>query len=433
MNSPKVFSIALVCFLVISCKTDDSPGPIPSPAAKPNILLIIADDMGLDATPGFSEGSVKPSMPNLEALMSTGVSFRNFWSAPVCSPTRATILTGRYGVKTGVVGVGDEISTSETSIQKYLDNNTDRAYSHAVIGKWHLSSSATNPTAMGVGYYAGLLNGGVPSYTNWQFTENGSSAVTNEYSTTKFTDLAIDWVAQQDQPWFLWLAHNAPHTPFHLPPSSLHHQGDLPSDEASITANPLPYYMAAIEAMDTETGRLLSSLSEEDRANTIIIFIGDNGTPNQVAQAPYSRQTAKGSLYQGGVNVPMVISGNGVTRNGVFESALVNSTDLFATIADIAGTGSSQIQDSHSIKDILTSSGQTIREIAYSEVAENNVTGYAIRNSTYKLIVFEDGTREFYNLIQDPYESDDLLDNTLSTVETSNLTQLQAQALDIRG
>lgn len=435
MNKLSILFAFLSLLIFTACQSNDSesiPETEPEPSSAPNVLLIIADDMGLDATPGFTEGSAKPNMPNLEALMASGLTFENFWSAPVCSPTRATILTGRYGTHSGVLGVGDNITTSETSLQAYMDDNSATAYSHAVIGKWHLSNNSSNPNNMGIDHYAGLLGGGVGSYTNWTLTENGSTSQSTEYITTKFTDLAIDWVSQQNSPWFLWLAYNAPHTPFHLPPSNLHTQGNLPADDASIDANPTPYYLAAIEAMDSEMGRLLSSMSAEERNNTIIIFIGDNGTPNQVAQSPYSRQTAKGSLYQGGINVPLVVAGNGVSRAGNRETALINSTDLFATIADLTGAGSNSVHDSNSFRSLFTTGNQTIRDFAYSEVDENNVAGYAIRNQIYKLIVFDNGDRELYNLIDDPYEANDLLSGNLSTQENTALVLLEAAAAEIR-
>jgi arylsulfatase A-like enzyme len=285
---------------------------------------------------------------------------------------------------------------------------------------------------MGIDHYAGLLGGGVNSYTNWILTENGSTSQSTEYVTTKFTDLAIDWVSQQNNPWFLWLAYNAPHTPFHLPPSDLHTQGNLPADDASIDANPTPYYLAAIEAMDSEMGRLLNSMSAEERNNTIIIFIGDNGTPNQVAQSPYSRQTAKGTLYQGGINVPLVVAGNGVSRAGNRETALINSTDLFATIADLTGAGGNSVHDSNSFRPLFTTGNQTIRDFAYSEVVQNDVAGYAIRNQTYKLSAFDSGDRELFNLVDDPYEANDLLSGNLSTPENAALVLLEAAAAEIR-
>ncbi|KYG74480.1 arylsulfatase A-like enzyme [Roseivirga ehrenbergii] len=432
MTITKAFRILVVGLVLSICKADTY-AQVKQQDSPPNILLIIADDMGLDAMPGFPEGSVKPYMPNLEALMNSGVSFLNFWSAPLCTPTRATILTGKYGVNTGILSVGNRITTKETSLQKYIDEKAPTDYAHAVIGKWHLSNNASNPTDMGVGYYAGILSGTVQSYTSWPLTENGKTSTNTEYTTTKLTDLAIDWLGAQSQPWFLWMAYNAPHTPFHLPPADLHHQGSLSSDTRSIARNPLPYYMAALEAMDTEIGRLLATIPEEERSNTIVIFIGDNGTPNRVAQSPYSRKKAKGTLYQGGVNVPMVVSGKGVTRAGATETALVNSTDLFATIANLTGIENRVINDSQSFVAMFSQANQEGRDVIYTESIEANSAGYAIRNSKFKLIVYANGNEEFYDLENDPYETENLLNRTLSTAEASAKTELKNKALEIRG
>ena len=397
--------------------TNDPDNPI-----KPNILLIIADDMGLDASPGYSIGNNKPNMPHLQSLISSGIRFENVWSNPVCSPTRATILTGRYGFRTNVLSAGDVLSTAENSLFDVFNNNAPD-YSHAVIGKWHLSHNPTHPNSMGVDYFAGLLNGGVQSYTSWNFTENGQTSSTTEYSTTKFTDLAIDWVDTQTQPWLLWLAYNAPHTPFHLPPDNLHSQGNLPTDEASIEANPLPYYLAMIEAMDSEIGRLLDSMSAEERENTLIIFLGDNGTPNEVVQV-YNSNRAKGSIYQGGVNVPMVISGKNVNRSNETDFSLINATDLFATIADIAETGISNSIDSHSFLDALNGSDFEGREFVYTEKYNMQSEGsdYTIRNSTHKYIHFNNGNEALFNLNANPMEFPNLLNPNQLPLSASDST-----------
>lgn len=406
---------------------------IPTSDSLPNILLIIADDMGLDATPGYNIGTEKPIMPVLQDLGANGLTFDNLWANPICSPTRASILTGKYGVRTGVLSASppnNAISLSETSIQSYLSENT--TYKSAVIGKWHLSNNsnggADNPNLMGIEYYAGLLAGQHQDYSDWSFTENGETSNVQEYSTTFFTDLAIDWLQQQQSPWFLWLAYTAPHTPFHLPPAELHSSDNLSGDAADIDANPRLYYFAMLETLDTEMGRLLSSI---DRDNTVIIFIGDNGSPGQVAQAPYSRTHAKGSVYQGGINVPMIVSGAGVTRTGQREDALVNSTDLFATIADLAGTGLESIHDSNSFKNLLDGGQIEEREFIYSEVDENT-TAWTIRNLKYKLIEFQDGTQELYDLETDPYEESDLISSGLSSEEQQAKTELENLAGDVR-
>ncbi len=398
---------------------------------KPNIVLIIADDMGLDASPGYDLGAVKPNMPNLQSMIDTGILFNNVWSNPTCTPTRGTILTGKYGSRTNILKVGDEISISETSLQKYIDDNTASAYSQAVIGKWHLSTSETNPNDMEIPYFAGFLRGAVTSYTDWDLLINGVTEPNTNYSTTELTDLAIDWVSDQTKPWFLWLAYNAPHTPFHLPPTNLHSQGDLPSDQASIDANPLPYYMAMLEAMDTEMGRFINSLSQYEKENTIFIFIGDNGAPMQVIQE-YGRFKGKDTLYEGGINVPMVVSGYNVNRINTSDDALINATDLFATIASIAGVNISTVNDSFSFENLLNDANSSKREYIYSELSSTNGLSQTIRNSTHKLILFDDGSEALYDLENDPLENTNLLDSSpVNTLNESIKEELKNEMLSL--
>ena len=403
-------------------------------AKQPNILLIIADDMGLDATPNYNIDGIKPNMPILQSLMSNGIKFNNLWSYPLCTPTRASILTGKYGFRTEVTNVGQNLSSNEQSIQNYLDG-MNSGYSHAVIGKWHLSGDISHPNAIGIDEYTGVLGGGVQSYWNWNLVENMQSSKSTEYTTTKFTDLAINWIGSQNQPWFLWLAYNAPHTPFHLPPSELYSQVGLASDQSSIDANPLPYYLAMLEAMDTEMGRLINSMSQEERDNTFIVFIGDNGTPNQVVQT-YPNRRAKNSLYQGGVNVPMVISGKNVERKGVEEEALLCTTDLFATIAGIAGSNISEINDSKNFKSMFNAPGITVRDYVYSEIGDDiNNLDHTIRNDKYKLMKFSSGNEALYHLAEDPLESINLLDaNRLPLSEEAQMAKeaLESEIINIK-
>ncbi len=407
MNKFLILLLVLSTYFISSCSKDENVISQTDDTSKPNILLIIADDMGLDATPDYPIGTIKPIMPNIQNLIDNGIRFNNFWSNPTCTPTRSSIITGKYGFRIDMTKVGDELSTSETSLQKYLTDNT--TYSNAVIGKWHISNDANHPTNMGVDYYAGLLTGAVQSYNSWNFTQNGQTTTSTEYITTKFSDLAIDWLGEQSEPWFLWLAYTAPHTPFHLPPASLHTQNELSSDQASIDADPLPYYMAMLETMDTEIGRVLSSLSSSELENTVIIFIGDNGSPNQVAQE-YNSHRVKGTVYQGGVNVPMIVSGKGVSRINTTEDALINSTDLFATIANIAGINISIINDSQSFKGLLSGKNSDTRDYVYAEIGHNDGgSDYTIRNQTHKYIKFDNGDEALYNLSDNPLESPNLL------------------------
>ena len=411
--------LLFVLCLCYSCE-NESTNPSKSQTEKPNILLIIADDMGLDASPGYQFGNEKPTMPHLNNFILNGIRFNNLWSYPTCTPTRSSIITGKHGFRTNMKKVGDELAISEISLQKYLDmNNSD--YVHAVIGKWHLSSDPTHPTKMGIGYYAGLLTGSAKTYLDWNYTTNGLTVTSNEYATTKFTDDAINWVGSQDKPWFLWIAYNAPHTPFHLPPTNLHSRGNLASDQTSIDANPRDYYMAMIEAMDTEIGRLLNSMTSEVRDNTVIIFIGDNGSPSQVAQE-YNNKRVKGTVYHGGINVPMIVSGKGVTRKNSQDNSLINTSDLFITIANIAGINVTELNDSKSFKSLFTNEISNFRSYNYSEIARTTTTSdKTIRNLTHKYILFSDGSDAFFNLKNNPLEKPNLLSSNQPALSNEDL------------
>jgi len=421
--------ITLFTLACSSCKKQ-SADEVPTVNTSPNILLIIADDLGKDAIKGYSEGSIKPNTPNIDAIRTKGLVFNNFWTNPVCTPTRSSIITGKYGYRTNVKGTADILSQSEVSLQKYINVNTNNQYATAVVGKWHLAGTNTsyNPETMGIDYYSGIIRGAVTDYYQWQLTEDGNTTTQNTYVTEALTTTSINWINQQTKPWFIWLAYNAPHTPFHLPPSNMHSQGALPAYTSSM--NPIPYYMAAIEAMDYQIGRLLSSIPADKRDNTIIIFMGDNGTPNQVAQSPYLSSKVKSTLYQGGINVPLFISGNGVTRTGV-ENNLVGTTDLFSTIAQVAGVNASQINDSKSFKSLFTNSS-TIRNYQYSEIKEGTDDMWTISNGKYKLIVNANGAKEMYFITTDPYEVNNLLNGTLTTEHLTAKNDLETELNDIR-
>ena len=258
-------------------------------------------------------------------------------------------------------------------------------------------------------------------------TTDGVVTNETEYISSKISNLGIDWKNQQEKPWFLWMAYTAPHTPFHAPPQGTHSQGTL----AAYTngADPIPYYLAAIESMDYEINRVLNSLSTNERNNTVIIFIGDNGSPNQVAQSPYSRTKAKGSLYQGGINTPLFVSGKGVSRTGI-DSSLVSSVDLFTTIANLAGSSITERNDSKSFYSLF-STAKKHRDFVYSEIDNGTDESWTIRNKDYKLIV-KSNSEEFYNLQADPYESNNLIIGTLSSAEQVQKLELETELSNIR-
>jgi arylsulfatase A-like enzyme len=408
---------------------------------NPNILLIIEDDLGLDATSWNKDyGDQKPYTPNLSKLADSGRIFDNVWSNPTCSLIRTGILTGKYGVHTGAVGplskTDNGIDLDEVSLQSLITDKAPTPYSQAIIGKWRLSTekngSNQNPEKMGVPHYSGFISGSMKDYFSWTKVTNGKTKQSTTYATTEFTNDAIEWVNDQDKPWFLWLAYTAPHTPFHLPPAELLSESTL--DGSDVQKNPLPYYLAAIEAMDSEIGRLLENIPEKERDNTIIIFMGDNGTPAQVVQTPFDSKSAKGSLKEGGIRVPFFVSGPNV-KNGRDES-LINTSDLFATIAELTGIDLPVHHNSQSFVDALFGKTESVRDFLYAETqtenkkgGEHRNNGWTVRDTHYKLIELDSGQTFLYDLQSDPHEAKNLANNdTFSDV----LDRLRTLGREIR-
>ena len=248
---------------------------------------------------------------------------------------------------------------------------------------------------------------------------------------------------QNSKPFFLWLAFNAPHTPFHLPPANLHSYNSLSGTTQDINGNPKSYFKAMLQALDTEIGRLFDSLQSINRLDsTDIIFIGDNGNTTRTAQiADTSR--AKGTIYQYGVHVPFIISGPSVKNPGRESDALINTADIFATVLELFGDTSWQVQipsnkpvDSKSILPILKNESNQIRPWSFTEifkVTPDSSDGRAMRNMEYKLLNFDDGHQEFYNLANDPTEFSDLLVGTLSTTDIDNYNYLCNEMTNLVG
>jgi len=394
----------------------------------PNILLIISDDLGVDYSNGYHEGNgLMPTTPTLDELRSTGITFENAFAAPVCSPTRAAIMSGKYGNKTGVLTVPGHLELIHESIFKALENQTSGLYSDAVIGKWHLAegNNLDHPQEHGVDYFSGVIGGGVQDYFSWNKVVNGVSSTSTQYITSELTDDAIDWINDQDNPWFLWLAETAPHSPYHTPPADLY--------TINNTDNERRKYVAMIEALDHEIGRLLDNIPADDLENTVIIYIGDNGTPNNILRN-YPNRHGKGSVYQGGIRVPFLVSGAGVNRSGEREAALVHVADIYATILEIAGADLPGGKfNSLSFKHLLDGTDGSTRDYNYSETLMNDTLVYAIRDNRYKLIDnTENFQQEFYDLLLDSLETNDLMGNITIGEVSAIKEDFELEALQIR-
>ena len=410
-------------------------------SAQRNVILIIADDLGSDYC-GFNENHLDTiAMPNVRKLLARGVRFRNAWANPLCSPTRAGMLTGRYSFRTGVgdvVGTNSTLDTAEITIPKLLNLYKPNGIAKGHIGKWHLQASMPvnylNPNKMGYDHYEGNMAGMVASYTNWTKINDGTASTVTTYATTETVNNAVSWIkAQQtNKPFFLWLAFNAPHSPFHLPPAGLHSYTSLSGTAADIAANPKPYFKAMTEAMDKEVGRLFDSLQLYQKwDSTDIVFIGDNGNEMSTAQRGGG---AKGGIQEQGISVPFIIAGPSVVNPNRVSSALVHTTDLFATILELFGYANWQSQfpankpvDSKSILPIIKNQALDIKPWNFDEVFRTPVNtgdGKTMRNTSYKLLDLDNGTQKFYKIDTDTLESNDLLRGTLNATALTNYNYL---------
>lgn len=413
--------------------------------AQRNVVLLIADDLGTDYF-GFYEGFQDTvDVPNIRSLLNKGVRFSNAMANPYCSATRAGILTGRYSFRTNVGGVvgsptgAAQLDTSELTIPRLLETHNP-SIAKANIGKWHLhnpmpASNLLNPLVLGYDHYEGPFIGALSDYFNWTKHTNGVASTVANYATTENINNAVTWVKQQNGgPFFLWLAFNAPHTPFHLPPVSLHDYDFLPGTPQHINQNPKLYFKAMLQSLDTEIGRLKDSLQAINMLDsTDFIFIGDNGNTGQTAQG-VAPNKAKGTIYQYGVHVPMIISGPSVVNPGRSSDVLVNTADIFATVLELFGYANWQNQipankpvDSKSMLPVILDQSTQVRPWAFTEVFDftpDSAEGKAMRNEQYKLIHFDYGAQEFYDLFVDTFEVNNLLNGVLSQVELNNYQYL---------
>jgi arylsulfatase A-like enzyme len=415
------------------------PTTITFAAEQPNILVLIADDLGVADIGVYTNGpnaepGNPPPTPSIDALAVDGVLFRQAWSAPVCTPTRAALYTGRYGFRTGVQNVGDVLPLDETTWAELL---TTEGYVSGLFGKWHLGRTtnvggADAPRVSG-GWddFEGTLSGGLSDYFSFTETANGSSQSVSNYATTEQVDDALRWIANQTGPWTCTVAFNAPHSPFHVPPQELH------TFDLSTGSTNTQRYRAAVQAMDSEIGRLLNDLGSAID-NTVVVFVGDNGTPRQVIEAPHT--TSKGSVYQGGVHVPMIISAPFVSSPGREETSPVHVADLFSTILaiteiDVDAVIPDVIIDGVSLLEMLKAPGATVaRETIYTEIVDADpIDGrYAIRDERYKLLELG-GENELYDLSSDSLETNELIANGLSVSEQEAFDSLVSALNRLRG
>lgn len=428
--------------------------------AQPNVLFILADDVGTDPIGVYGDHPVPARTPVIDSLAQQGLLFRNTWAAPVCSPARATLLTGRHGFRTGigwnipyladgmVIGSGGPagLMWSEHFLPRMLQQ---AGYHTAIVGKWHLSNTITgsemHPILTGFQHHAGpLVLGG---YHNWTKNLAGSWGFQQfnvpEYSTSVFVDDALTFIdAAGSQPWYLWLAFLSAHEPLHVPPLELL-SPETQTELAAGTPTGPQMHRAMVEAMDTEIGRLLAGIDPAVLQNTLVIFMADNGTLSDGIEEPASVSGAKGAMAEGGIRVPLILSGAGVVEPGREVHRLTNSVDIYATVLDLAGVPlpAAPVIDGRSLKPLMQDPGAgPVRRYSYAEKFEPN--GFvpksknrrAIRDERFKLwqilAPLDDKPLRLYDLQLDPLEQDNLLGPSappLDAVQQEAFDRLMAQ------
>ena len=403
----------------LSLTYPNEPSQTGSYAVPANILFMILDDWGHDASPvdNTAPGVYLANMPNLRGLAEEGLRFTRAYSQSLCSPMRATMMTGRqvFQHNVGDPQEADRFSNGQDEITlPEIFAMMGAPHKLLSVGKWHLGGGNSGySTRGGWPEFYGINSGAVPDYSSWSKNSNGIRANSSTYTTTDQVDHTVAFIEENDAtgtPWFAWVAFNAPHAPFHDPPARLSPEGGYSARGAGETNN-RHLYRKALEALDTEMGRLLESINP---ARTQIILMGDNGTPGQVVQAPFGNGNAKGDLYNGGIHVPMIAKGPLVTLTpGSSTDTLVHCIDIFSTILEIAGIDEADVPglgtrgvSSRSIVPILKGT-DTVDRFVIAERLGNNPGRAIILDDypDYKLIIFGDPNSnsdtpsfEFYNI-----------------------------------
>lgn len=398
-------------------------------ADRPNIVLILADDLGYGDLSCFGAEDLRT--PHVDALIAGGVKLTNFYAnCPVCSPTRAALLTGRYQDLVGVPGV---IRTHADNNWGYLHPDAvllptvlkTLGYHSAIIGKWHLGLESPNrPNDRGFDHFHGFLGDMMDDYFNHRrhdinyLFRNETEIDPAGHATDLFTQWACDYIRERretKQPFFLYLAYNAPHTPIQPPEewvARVKQREPGLSDKRTKLA-------ALIEQMDHGIGQVLAALEETGLADdTLVIFTSDNGGQLDVGANNGPLRDGKQSMYEGGIKVAAGARWPGKIRPGTESDLMAMTMDLFPTFVQAAGGDLDAIDsiDGRSFLPTLLGQPQNpLRELWFFRRREGGLqyggkTIEAVRRDDWKLLQnspFQ--PLELYNLKDDPLEANNLV------------------------
>jgi len=431
----------------------------PGKAGKPNILLILADDLGWKDL-SFN-GSRFYETPNIDRLASEGTFFSNAYSnAPICAPSRAALLSGQYAPRTGFYtnhqpergkpswrAVVPTPNHHGLKLEKITLAETLKAQGYKTMhaGKWHLGDTPDlYPEHQGFTInIAGNKAGKPNTYFSPYDLPNLENGPPGEYLTDRLTSEGIHFMEEnRDGPFFLYMSYHSPHTPLQAMDSLVWKYIPKPHDNGQFD----PVYAAMIEALDQNVGRLMDCLEQLDLSGeTIIVFFSDNGTAPFVApEEPF--RGFKGTLYEGGIRVPLIIRWPG-SRGGQTNATPVAGIDLYPTLIDLAGLDPLRRYplDGLSLRPLLEGEPGFKREALFwhfpaylqaeygMEEVWRTTPVSAVRSGKYKLLEFlEDGHRELYDLENDPGEKENLAGKQAGLAdELFDLLQGWRSAMDV--
>lgn len=379
--------------------------------AKPNIIIILADDAGY-ADFGFM-GSKDIQTPNLDQLAKEGVLFtQNYASASVCSPSRAGLLTGKYQQRFGHecnLESGQPLSfdTAQVTIAEALKK---KGYQTAIFGKWHLGDYAHHhPLNNGFDKFWGFIAGGRTYFPNPKQDKDGSlTAILDNHKRVDFdgylTDLfgqkAVEYIDQQSKnPFFIYLSFNAPHTPMDA-------KAEVVEKFKGKTDRPV--YAAMVWSMDEAIGNVIRKLKEKGiYDNTLIFFLSDNGGANNNNSSVAPLKGWKGNEYEGGIRVPMIVSWPSQLNGNKTYSGISSSLDIYATALKAAGEKTMTYDaDGKDLMHFLKSKNYASN--VHEELFWRKDQMAAARFGDYKLVRLQGKQTVLYNIKNDLVEVKDL-------------------------
>lgn len=397
--------------IVMTCSLITAPRLLPaSDLRRPNVIVIMADDLGYGDTSVY-DGWVKT--PSLERMASEGLTFTDFHAnSSVCSPTRAAFMTGRYQQRVGIVDVivGNRdkhgLSPDQITIPRLMKKG---GYETALFGKWHLGQQQSfNPLHHGFDRFVGYLIGAADYHNHRNSWYDGLEKKDQQgYTTHLITDNAVRFIEEnKSQPFFLLVAHEAVHLPFQTPDDTVENRKPVPKEEFWSRERIRPKYKIMLEEMDKGVGQILDTIVELDLAKeTFVFFFSDNGAIGAGSNQPL--RGGKFSHYEGGHRVPAIAWWPGNIKPASITDELTIGTDLLPTIMDLTKIDVPEDRplDGTSLKRLLLHQ-EALPERPLFFGYEPKL-GTAMRDGKWKMIVSKRGV-ELFDLSRDLGETTNL-------------------------